>query len=361
MRWPPQLHQGGRQLQGLKDVRAEVLELRTTHPFHIARAAAPPVRRTVWLRIIDDDGVEGWGEAAANAYYGESADTVLALLPQYEAALRAADTDVTALETLERALERAAGGNPAARAAFSAALHDLAGKRLGVPVWRMWGLDASTMPQSSFTLGLDAPDALQRKVEEAASYPILKLKVGSPEDRRLLELVRAAAPERRIRIDANTGWTLQQAIELLPALLELDIELIEQPFAADDHDSFRSLRGRSSIPIVADESCRVVSDIPRLVGVVDGINIKLEKCGSLREAMRMVHVARAHHMQVMLGCMLSSTLAMAAAMQLAPLVDWVDLDGAALLAHDPFDGPHMRSDGTLVLNEEPGLGVTARA
>jgi L-alanine-DL-glutamate epimerase-like enolase superfamily enzyme len=145
-----------------------------------------------------------------------------------------------------------------------------------------------------------------------------------------------------------------------PALVELDIELIEQPFKAEDIDSFRVLRDRSPIPVVADESCRTVADIPRLVGAVDGINIKLEKCGSLREALRMVHVARAHHLKIMMGCMLCSTRGIAAAMQIAPLVDWVDLDGAALLKTDPFAGPAMLGDGTLRLNEEPGLGVSRR-
>ncbi|CAN5593155.1 dipeptide epimerase [soil metagenome] len=334
-----------------------VLDLQTTHPFNIARAAAPPVRRSVWLRLTDDDGNEGWGEAAPNAYYGESVETVIALLPAYERALQQADADVLELDTLERACERATGGNPAARAGISAALHDLAGKRIGIPVWSMWGLSADAVPRSSFTIGIDEPDVMRRKLEEAASYPILKLKVGTPDDRQMLEMVRRAAPDCAIRIDANTGWTLEQALALLPLLEELRIELIEQPFDAADIESFRTLRERSPIPIIADESCRTVADIPHLVGAVDGINIKLEKCGSLREAVRMVQVARAHQLQVMIGCMLSTTLAVAATMQLAPLVDYVDLDAARLLAADPFVGPAMESDGTLRLSADPGLGV----
>lgn len=343
-------------------IRHEVLELTTKHAFNIARAAAPPVRRTVCVRIEDGSGGEGWGEAAANAYYGETADTVIALLPGYERALNQAlggVDDVLALERAEAALEQAAGRNPAARAALSAALHDLAGRRLGVPVWRMWGLDAA-MPASSFTIGIDDPRAMVQRLEEAASYPIIKVKVGSPGDRSVLELIRKHAPDRTIRVDANTAWTVKQALGLLPVLEELGIELIEQPFRADDIESFRILRERSSIPVVADESCRTASDIPRLVGAVDGINIKLEKCGSLREAVRMVHIARAHHLQVMVGCMLCSTLGIAAAMQIAPLVDWADLDGAALLSADPFDGPSLGPDGRLSLNTEPGLGVTRR-
>jgi L-alanine-DL-glutamate epimerase-like enolase superfamily enzyme len=167
-------------------------------------------------------------------------------------------------------------------------------------------------------------------------------------------------PGKTIRIDANTNWSLKQAVALLPLLEELDIELIEQPFKADDIDSFRILRERSAIPVIADESCRTTADIPRLAGAVDGINIKLEKCGSLREAVRMVNVARAHHLRVMVGCMLCSTLGIAAAMQIAPLVDWTDLDGAALLDVDPFAGPSLAADGSLTLNSGPGLGVTRR-
>jgi L-Ala-D/L-Glu epimerase len=358
----------------------EILELQTRRAFHIARAAAPPVRRSVWIRLVLDDGTEGWGEAAANAYYGETADTVVALLPLYDAALRRAleaapanhgqkheagvagdardgVAGVLMLERAEAAAEQAAGRNPAARAAISAALHDLAGKRLNVPVWQLWGLDAARAPLSSYTLGIDEPDVMRDKIAEAASYPILKLKVGTDDDRRILELVRTAAPDKLIRIDANTAWTARRALSLLPLLEELGIELIEQPFRADDLGAFRLLHDRSSIPIIADESCRVAADIPRLVGAVDGINIKLEKCGSLREAVRMVHAARAHHLGVMVGCMMSSTLAIAAAMQLAPLTDWADLDGAALMAHDPFTGPHLATDGTLVLGSKPGLGV----
>lgn len=343
-------------------IRHEVLELTTKHAFNIARASAPPVRRTVWVRIEDGAGAEGWGEAAANAYYGESADTVIALLPLYEKALNdaiGADADVLALERAESAVELAAGRNPSARAAMSAALHDLAGKRLGVPVWRLWGLD-SAVPVSSFTIGIAEPEVMVRRLEEAASYPIIKVKVGTPEDRRVLELIRKHAPDRTVRIDANTNWSVKQAVALLPLLEELGIELIEQPFKADDIEAFRLLRERSAIPVIADESCRTAADIPRLAGAVDGINIKLEKCGSLREAVRMVHIARAHHLKVMVGCMLCSTLGIAAAMQIAPLVDWTDLDGAVLLESDPFTGPSLGTDGRLSLNSEPGLGVARR-
>jgi L-Ala-D/L-Glu epimerase len=336
----------------------EVLELRTRHAFNIARAAGAPVRRNVWLRVTDDAGTEGWGEAAANAYYGETAETVQAVLPRIAAAVQAsADPELLALGRIEAAAEHAVGRNPAARAALSAALHDLAGKRLGLPVWRLWGLDPAAAPRSCFTIGLDEPDVMRERVRAAAAYPILKLKVGTDRDEEVLGIVRDEAPDRTLFVDANTGWTVKQALARLPMLEAHGVALVEQPLAAADLDGCRLLRRRSSIPIIADESCRVAADIPALAAAVDGINIKLAKCGSLREAMRMVHVARAHHLEVMLGCMVESTLGIAAALQIAPLVDYVDLDGAALLDGDPFAGPGLEPDGRLRFNDEPGLGV----
>lgn len=339
-------------------IEMEILELRTRHVFATARVSAPPpVRCNVFVRLIDRDGVEGWGEAAPQPYYGETADTVAAVLPRYAAVLERFDSEPWRLEEIERALEKEIGRNAAARVALSAALHDLAGKRAGLPVWKMWGVP-SDIPVSSFTIGLDEPERMRARVREAASYPVLKVKVGTERDEEVLRLIRDEAPDKVVRVDANTGWTRKQALASLPMLEEYDVELLEEPLKADDHEGLRMLRERSRIPIVADESCRIAADIPRLAGCVDGINIKLTKCGSLREAVRMVHVARAHRMQIMLGCMVESTLGIAAAAQLAPLVDWVDLDGAALIANDPFRGPALKSDGTMELNDAPGLGVT---
>jgi L-Ala-D/L-Glu epimerase len=339
----------------------EILELTTRHAFHIARAAAPPVRRNVHVRVRTPDGIEGWGEAAPSPYYGESAESVCAALPRYADALRRAwdGRDMPPLERIERALDAELGRNASARAALSCALHDAFGKRLGQPLWRLWGLEA-TAPVSSFTLGIADPAELRSRAEEATAYPILKLKLGTDRDDELLRTVRDASPRARLRIDANTGWSLKRAFALLPLLEETGVELIEQPFAADDVVSFRLLRERSSIPIIADESCHVARDVARLAGAVDGVNIKLAKTGSLREALRLVHAARAHGMRVMLGCMIESTLGIAGAVQLAPLVDDLDLDGAALLAADPFAGPGIDGEGAVRFNDTPGLGVTER-
>ncbi|CAN5705796.1 dipeptide epimerase [soil metagenome] len=337
----------------------QTIELRTTHAFNIAREVAPPVRHDVWVRVRDEDGNEGWGEAPATPYYGETAETVTAILPRLGEALEtAAAGDPFALERIEAALAQTVGRNPAAKVAISAALHDLIGKRLGIPVWRLWGLDPAASRVSSFTIGLDRLEVMREKVREAAGYPILKIKVGTPRDAEILGMIREEAPDKVVRVDANTGWTAKQAIAALPMLLEFGVEFIEQPLPPGDLEGNRMLRENSPLPIIADESCRTLSDVPRLVGSFDGINIKLAKCASLREAVRMVHCARAHGLSVMLGCMVESTLGVAAAVQLAPLVDYVDLDGAALLANDPFQGPGIEADGSLRFNQEPGLGVT---
>jgi L-alanine-DL-glutamate epimerase-like enolase superfamily enzyme len=338
----------------------EIFELNTKHAFNIARELGPPARRLVWVRVRDDDGVEGWGEASPQPFYGETADTVVAVLPRLAGALEAAsEGDPFALERIDVALHHALAHNGSARVAVSAALHDLVGKKLGVPVWKMWGLDP-VASISSFTIGIDSLDVMRQKVREAAAYSILKVKVGTPDDFDILRMIREEAPEKTIRVDANTAWTAKQAIAAMPILADFGVEFVEQPLPAHDLAGLKLVRDNSPLPIIADESCETAADVARLAGVVDGVNIKLSKCGSLREAVRIAHAARAHGMSVMLGCMIESTLGIAAAVQVAPLVDYVDLDGAALLARDPFIGPGLEEDGTLRFNTEPGLGVTAR-
>jgi L-alanine-DL-glutamate epimerase-like enolase superfamily enzyme len=332
----------------------DILDLQTRHPFTIARGSTTAYR-VVRVRLRDTDGVEGWGEAAPSRYYGETAETVAAALARLAPALPADPSD---LEGADAALLRAAPGDAAARVAVSAALHDLAGKRLGAPLWRLWGLDPARAPLSSFTIGLDTPERVQAKVREAAPYPILKIKVGTPDDAAVLRAVREVT-DKPLRVDANAGWTVSEALARLPLLEEMRVELIEQPVAPDDLEGLAAVHRASRIPIVADEACRTAADIPRLAGAVDGINIKLAKCGSLREALRMVEVARAHGLSVMVGCMIETSLGITAAAHLTPLLDLADLDGAALLVKDPFAGATI-DGGRIVLPTGPGLGVTER-
>lgn len=338
-------------------LETQLLTLHPRHPFAIARGSVSEAH-TVWVRVIDDDGVEGWGEAAGNRFYGETADTVLAALRRYGPLLDGADP--WAVDAVEAELAAALRGNPSARAAISAALHDLLGKRLGLPVWKLWGLDAARAPRSSYTIGIvDDEAALRRRVAEAAAYPVLKIKLGGPRDEWMLRTVRDAAPDHVLRVDANAAWSPKRALAMLPLLVECGVEFVEQPVAAHDLEGLRFVRERSPLPVIADESCLVASDVPRLAGCVDGVNLKLAKCGSLREALRIVHVARAHGLLVMAGCMLESSLGISAAAQLAPLLDHADLDGAALLADDPFTGATI-DGGRIALPTGPGLGVARR-
>ncbi|HEX3928272.1 MAG TPA: dipeptide epimerase [Gemmatimonadales bacterium] len=332
----------------------ETLALHTRHPFIIARGGQSDYH-TLMVRIADGDGVEGWGEAAATRFYGETLETVVAALATYAPLL---GDDPRQLESIERNMETALRGNAAARVAISTALHDLVTRRLGVPLWQWWGLDPERAPRSTFTIGMDTPEVMRRKVREAAGYPILKVKLGSADDLLILRTIREAT-DGEVRVDANGAWTPSHAVAMLPVLAEFGVTVLEQPVAAGDIAGLGHVRRHARIPVIADESCVVAADIPRLAGLVDGINIKLAKCGSLREALRMIAVARAHGMMVMIGCMIESSIGITAAAHLSPLVDIVDLDGAALLDNDPFIGATI-DGGQVTLPTGPGLGVTRR-
>jgi L-alanine-DL-glutamate epimerase-like enolase superfamily enzyme len=338
-------------------IEHEIITARTKHPFIIARGGSSEWR-VVWVRLIDSDGTEGWGEAAPSRFYGESADTVVAMLGQMAPLL--ASADAWSIETIEAEIGALIRFNGAARSAISAALHDIMGKRLGVPVHRLWGLDPARAPRSSFTIAIpESEDALRARLAEAAQYPVLKVKLGSPRDEEIIRIVREAAPDKTLRVDANAAWTAKHALRMVELLARHRVEFVEQPLPAHDIDGLRFVRERSSLPIIADESCIIASDIPRLVGAVDGINIKLAKCGGLREALRMIATARAHGMLVMTGCMIETSLGISAAAQFAPLLDYADLDGAALLSNDPFVGATI-DGGSIRLPTGVGLGVSRR-
>ncbi len=331
----------------------QTIELKPKHPFVIARGGYAH-HRNVLVRITDDDGLEGYGEAAPNKYYGESVDTVIAALAQFKSVLEGADP--LSLESTEGALDRLLRGNASAKSAVSSALHDLVGKRIGLPIHRMWGLDPARAPQSSFTIGIADNSELERRVGEAREYPILKIKLGTDRDEEIVRIVRNAGPDKRLRVDANAGWTAKQAVRMSDFLADHGVEMLEQPVPANDIDGLRFVRKRSKLPVFADESCLVAADIAKLAGAVDGINIKLAKCGSMREAVRMVHAARALDMQVMAGCMIESSLGISAIAQVSPLLDFADFDGAALLSSDPFTGATIKG-GQVRLSDGPGLGA----
>ncbi len=238
------------------------------------------------------------------------------------------------------------------------ALYDLIGKILSVPLYKLLGFNPAYTPHTSYTIGIDTPTNMAKKALLAKDYPILKIKVGTKNDLDNLKAIRDVS-SAIIRVDANTGWTPKEAIKTINALIPYNIEFVEQPIPAHDLLGLKLIRDNVPIPIIADESCVTVEDIPRLVGCVDGINIKLMKCGGLNHALKMIHVARAHNLRVMIGCMIESSLAITAAAHLTPLVDYADLDGHLLIDNDPYVGVTVL-DGKLVLPDAPGLGVRAR-
>ncbi len=329
-------------------------ELVCRHAFTIARATTS-VKETVRVEI-EHDGIVGMGEAVPSSYYGQSVDSVERTLPRLADLL---GDDPFQFEPILARCVHDCGGQRAAIAGVDGALHDWVGKRLGVPVWRWLGLDASAVPTTSFTIGIDEPDVIEAKTAEAAEFPILKVKVGTERDEAILKAIRRVAPDKIIRVDANCGWTAASAVEHIHRLRRFDLEFIEQPIAPGDPSALRSIREASPVPIVADESSVHPADILPLNGCVDGINIKLSKCGGIRLALRMIHLARACGLKIMLGCMLESSLGIAQAAQLAPLVDWIDLDGHLLISNDPFEGIGGER-GRLTLTDRPGLGVVLR-
>jgi L-alanine-DL-glutamate epimerase-like enolase superfamily enzyme len=331
------------------EVRAHSASIPLAGEFTISRgtrSAADVVRVEV-----EHDGLTGRGEAAPIYYRGETVESALALL---EAEAHTVEPyEPFALEAIGDALGR--DREAAGRAALDGALHDWIGRRLGVPVWRLLGLRREG-PPTSYTIGIDTVEGTRGRAHRARGYSALKVKVGGADDLERLVAIReeSTAP---LRVDANEGWTLEQARELVPALVELGVELIEQPFPAEDLESFRALREvEARPPIVVDEGCHDLRDVARVAGYADAINVKLAKAGGLREAVRMVHAARALGLSVMIGCMVESQLAVAPAAHISSLARWVDLDGHLLLAEQPFTGLRLDA-GRVVPSDAPGLGV----
>ena len=328
-------------------IKHKITDLKLVHPFKIARRAVDEFRQVISVEI---DG--GLGETAPARFYGETVETVQVAFDILDAGL---DDTLDAIESVMSELESILGRNYAAKSAIDMALHDRLGKTLGVPLYRLWGLDPKATPLTTFTIGLDEPEIMQQKVREAEAYPLLKVKLGTHRD---LELIRALreVTDKPIYVDANTAWGPKEAVRKIRELIPYGVELIEQPTKPDDLEGLKFVREHSELPIIADESVKRAADIPSLVGCVDGINIKLVKCGGLLEAMRIIHIARVHGLQVMIGCMIESSLGITAAAHLTPLVDYADLDGHLLVANDPYRGVTLEA-GKLILPDLPGIGV----
>jgi L-alanine-DL-glutamate epimerase-like enolase superfamily enzyme len=327
------------------------VELHLRHTWTIARGSSH-AKTNVLVRVTHG-GVEGFGEAAPNLRYHEDADTVTTALGLLE---RSLGNDPARYADVIDGLEGVLPGNRAAKAAIDIALHDRAGRAAGIPLWKLLGSDPKKAPLTSFSIGLDRVPAMQDKVREAARFPILKIKAGRGDDREILEGIRAVT-DRPLYVDANEGWMdRERAVEMIQTMQGMGVVLVEQPLPASDLDGAKYVRDRVDLPIFADEACLTVDDIEPLKDAFDGINVKLQKSGGIRAALRMIEKARALGMKVMLGCMIETSVGITAAAHLSPLVDHADLDGNLLIDNDPFRGATVK-DGRLVLPDRPGLGL----
>ena len=326
----------------------KTLEVHTRRTFAIARSSADAFERVVFE--IEAEGLTGRGEAAPSGYYGQDAAGVATALRNVE---------ITDPWDIEGTLARNGRLSPSALAALDNALHDLAARRLGVPVYRLLGL-AKPEPVSAYTLGIADRDTTVAEAERQREFPVLKVKIGGWKDVETLRAVREASGSD-LWVDANEAFSAEEATEVVAELKEIGVRMIEQPVpaSAGPESLARATEAASPVPVMADESSVEARDVPALAGYVSGVNVKLAKCGGIRGALRMIHTARAHGMLVMLGCMVETSLGISAAAHISGLADFVDLDGAMLLADDPYSGPAYEN-GRILLSAGPGFGVVPR-
>jgi L-Ala-D/L-Glu epimerase len=323
------------------------LELKTT--FRVAHGASDQ-RHNVLVYL--DDGV---GEAAAVPYYDETQQGIIEYLESV------ADLGDDPFD-IDSVLSRRPAGSRAARSAIDEALHDLWGKKLGQPLYKLLGLNPNELPLTSFTIGIDEPDVMAEQARES-DYPMIKIKLGSEKDEAIVAAIRNAT-HAKLLVDANAGWTREWALQIIPRLIDYELELVEQPLAVDDVEGYFWLKEKLrtqkvNIPIFADETAKTSHDVVKLAGAVDGVVVKTMKSEGIREALRMIHTARAHDMQIMLGCFVESSVGVTAAAHLAPLCDYADLDGPLLIKNDPYRG--LQYDGAkFALPDGPGLGVVRK-
>ena len=327
-------------------------ELQLRHTFTVAsysRKVTPDVQVEITY-----DGVTGYGEASMPPYLGQSVESVCAFLSRVDLS---GFPDPFCLEDILGYVDSLSPGDSAAKAAVDIALHDLVGKLIGQPWWRIWGLDAGKAPSTTFTIGIDTPEVVREKTLEAAGkFNILKVKVGLSSDVEMIEAIRSVTSVP-LAVDANQGWKdRSKALDEIHWLASKGVVMVEQPMPVSALDDIAWLTERSPLPIFADESVQRLADVPRLAGAFSGINIKLMKCTGMREAWKMVTLARALGMKAMVGCMTETSCAVSAAAQLSPAVDFADLDGNLLISNDRFDGVKV-VDGRLSLPDRPGIGV----
>ncbi|HJT89936.1 MAG TPA: dipeptide epimerase [Bryobacteraceae bacterium] len=311
--------------------------------------------RDVLYVAYSRDGITGHGEGAPIVRYKEDAVSARKAAESVRDLLLSANP-MQFTKVMNQVFGRVQG-QWAGKAAMDIALMDWVGQKLGIPLYSYFGLDAKDTPLTTFSIGIDTPEITKQKTREAAPYPILKVKVGLDTDEPTIEAVRSVT-KKPLRVDANEGWkSKEEAVRKINWLEKQGVEFIEQPLPAAMIEETRWVRSRVHIPIIADEACEHPTDIPKLLGAYDGINVKLDKCGGMLEAYRMIAIAKALGMKTMLGCMISSSVSVTAAAHLSPLVDYADLDGNLLIANDPFHGVRVEK-GKLILPNRPGLGLT---
>ena len=330
----------------------EPYELQLRHVFTVSsysRKTTPGVQ----VRL-DYEGFTGYGEASMPPYLGQSVESVCAFLSRVDLSQF---RDPFQLDTILAYVDSLSPGDGAAKAAIDIALHDLVGKLIGLPWWRIWGLDAAKTPPTTFTIGIDTPEVVRQKTRECADrFNILKVKVGLDNDKEMIKTIREVT-DLPLAVDANQGWkNKEQALDEIFWLKENGVVMVEQPMAVSRVDDNAWITERSPLPIFADEAIQRLADVPSVKGVYHGINIKLMKCTGMREAWKMVNYARAEGMKVMIGCMTETSCAVSAAAQLSPGVDFADLDGNLLITNDPYEGVKV-IDGRITLSDLPGIGL----
>ncbi|MEK6572026.1 MAG: dipeptide epimerase [Bacteroidota bacterium] len=326
------------------------LELKHTFTLATSSRTTTPVM----MLEVEKDGIVGYGEASMPPYLGESHETAKAFLSRVD--LTRYHSPFT-LEDILKDIDAVAPGNHAAKAAVDIALHDWLGKKMGYPWYQIWGLDPAKTPVTTFTIGIDTKEVVRTKVKEAEPYKVLKVKLGRENDKEMIETIREVT-DKPIRVDVNQGWKdREHALRMIEWLAGKGVEVVEQPMPIPQVDDTVWLKQRSPLPIVGDESVVRLPDVRKAYGVFDGINVKLMKCTGMREAYKMITLAKALDMKVMMGCMTETSCAISAAAQLSPLVDWADLDGALLIKNDLFSGATI-VDGKVTLTQKPGIGVT---
>ncbi|MDE7125999.1 MAG: dipeptide epimerase [Muribaculaceae bacterium] len=327
-------------------------ELQLRHAFNLARSSRTTTP-DVQVRI-EYDGLVGYGEASMPPYLGENVESVISFLGKLD---MSQFTDPFRIEEIHEYLDSVAPDNRAAKASVDIALHDLVGKIMGQPWYRIWGLSPEKSPVTSFTIGIDRPDVVRQKVDEAAQYKVLKIKMGLQNDKELVEIIRSKT-DVPICVDANQGWKDKEAaLEMCHWLAERGCLFVEQPMDKGMIEDTAWLRERSPLPIIADEFIQRLPDVRRAAEAYDGINIKLMKSTGMHEAYKMAVLARSLGMKVMLGCMTETSCAISAAAQLAPMADWADLDGNLLISNDLFDGAKIVDGRVTVHHDRPGIGV----